>query len=209
MNIAATNLGGTNLGGMNLGGMNLGGMNLGGSNLGGRTWPAPTWRANLAGMNLAGINLAGANTGSNLHNLPGPINGMLYSGEDLWLPKTGQRIVLGHRLDRLRQAARRSRPRTRRISVALGKLPWGFAGHPRGARSRSRPGRPSSGATRATASFVLVAPPGSSWAGVAGFIKAVFRWNAPPPQSMDISGIEASAPHDPDPEHRRSRPTPA
>jgi hypothetical protein len=45
--------------------------------------------------------------------------------------------------------------------------------------------------------FVLAAPPASTWAGVAGFIKAVFRWNAPPSQSMDISGIEASAAQDP------------
>src|SRR5437868_10758855 len=33
--------------------------------------------------------------------------------------------------------------------------------------------------------------------GVAGFIKAVFRWNAPPTQSVDISGIDASIAYDP------------
>ena len=45
--------------------------------------------------------------------------------------------------------------------------------------------------------FVMAAPPATTWSGVAGFVKAVFRWNAPPTQMMEISGIEASAPHDP------------
>jgi hypothetical protein len=37
----------------------------------------------------------------------------------------------------------------------------------------------------------------ATWPGVAGFIKAIFRWNAPTTQSMEISGIEASAAQDP------------
>ena len=45
-------------------------------------------------------------------------------------------------------------------------------------------------------SFVLAAPTVATWPGVAGFIKAVFRWKAPPTQTMEISGIEASAAHD-------------
>src|SRR5262249_2504625 len=45
-------------------------------------------------------------------------------------------------------------------------------------------------------SFVLVSPTSSTWAGVAGFVKSIFRWNAPTTQWMDISGIEASEEYD-------------
>src|SRR6185295_8214768 len=45
--------------------------------------------------------------------------------------------------------------------------------------------------------FVVVASPTTAWSGVAGFVKSVFRWNAPPTQMLDVSGIDASAPYDP------------
>src|SRR5204863_7685577 len=50
---------------------------------------------------------------------------------------------------------------------------------------------------RTYCSFVVVAPNDATWAGVAGFIKAVFRWQAPTTQTMYIAGIQASAPNDP------------
>ena len=84
--------------------------------------------------------------------------------------------------------------------VALGKLPWGFA-TTSGAPARSRPGRPSSGATTPTArsSWSLrPMPPGRASPASSRPSSAGRR---PPRQTMHISGIEASAPHDSDPQH--------
>jgi hypothetical protein len=184
-NLGGNNLGGNNLGGSNLGGSNLAGSNLGGSNLGGN---------NLAGTNLAGSNLAGSNTGRNIHNLAGAINGMLYSAEDLWTPKTAQCIVMGIGSTAFAKLLGQQSVNAK-ISVALGKLPWGFA--------QTSGGAVKLGAWEAIVwgdktycSFVLAVPPGVNWAGVAGFIKAVFRWNTPPTQTMEISGIEAARTYD-------------
>ena len=63
------------------------------------------------------------------------------------------------------------------ISVALGKLPWGFA---------PLPGWPISlqaweavvWGDRSYCVFLMAAPVDATWAGVAGFIKAVYRWQA-------------------------------
>ena len=96
MNLAATNLGGMNLGGMNLGGMNLGGMNLAASNLGGSasTGTKKSGRS-ITGTRLGSSNLSGSDSGYNIHGRATPLNGMLYSGEDLWSPRTDQCIVMG------------------------------------------------------------------------------------------------------------------
>ena len=196
MNLAATNLGGMNLGGMNLGGMNLGGMNLAASNLAGSNLTGTNLGGmNLGGMNLGGMNLGGMNTGSNIHGLSGSIHGMLYSGEDLWMPKTAQCIVLGIGSTAFPKLLAQQSPNAR-ISVALGKLPWGFPAV-EGGPVTLQAWEAIVWGNQSYCTFVLVAPPASTFAGVAGFIKAVFRWNAPPTQSMDISGIEASAPYDP------------
>jgi hypothetical protein len=194
-NLAGANLAGANLAGANLAGANLAGANLAGSNLGGSNLAG----ANLAGNNVAGTNLgadnlAGANTGFNVHNLTGPVGGMLYSGEDLWMPKTAQCVVMGLGSTAFPKLLAQQSPNAK-ISVALGKLPWGF--------SSTANGPMALGAWEATVwgdntycVFVLAVPPGVSWAGVAGFIKAVFRWNAPPTQTMEVSGIEASRTYD-------------
>jgi hypothetical protein len=79
-----------------------------------------------------------------------------------------------------------------KISVALGKLPWGFANTSGGAVALDA-WEATVWGDKTYCTFVLAAPTGQNWAGVAGFMKAVFRWQAPPTQSMDISGIEASA----------------
>ena len=80
--------------------------------------------------------------------------------------------------------------------MALGKLPWGFASSAGGAVAL-RAWEAVVWGDKTYCVFVWRRRPTATWAGVAGFIKAVFRWNAPPTQSMEISGIEASAPHDP------------
>ncbi len=185
-NLGGSNLGGSNLGGSNLGGSNLGGSNLGGSNLGGN---------NLGGSNLGGSNLGGSNSGRNIHSLTGSINGMLYSAEDMWTPKTAQCIVLGIGSTAFPKLLGQQSA-SAKISVALGKLPWGFANSSGGAVAL-RAWEAVVWGDKTYCVFVLAAPPEANWAGVAGFIKAVFRWNAPPAQVMEISGIEASAPHDP------------
>ena len=190
-NLAGTNLGGSNLAGTNLAGTNLGGSNLAGTNLGGN---------NLAGTNLAGTNLAGGASGKNIHNLSGSINGMLYSGEDLWKPpaapyngtNSGQCIVMGIGSTAFAKLLGQQTANAK-ISVALGKLPWGFSG---GAAPLSA-WEATIWGDKTYCTFILAAPSSASWAGIAGFIKAVFRWNAPSTQSMDISGIESSAPVDP------------
>jgi len=184
-NLGGTNLGGTNLGGTNLGGTNLSGTNLGGTNLGGN---------NLGGTNLGGTNLGGTNTAFNIHSLSSA-KGMLYSGEDLWLPKTGQCIVMGFGSTAFPKFLNQQTANAK-ISVALGKLPWGFAASA-GAPVALDAWEAVTFGDKTYCSFVMAAPKGTSWSGIAGFIKAVFRWNAPPTQSMDISGIEASAPYDP------------
>jgi hypothetical protein len=184
-NLAGSNLAGWNLAGWNLAGSNLGGSNVAGTNLGGN---------NLAGWNLAGWNLAGSNTGRNIHSLSGSINGMLYSAEDMWLPKTGQCIVMGIGSTAFPKLLGQQTANTK-ISVALGKLPWGISNSSGGARALDAWEAVVWG-DKTYCVFVMVAPPETSWSGVAGFIKAVFRWNAPPTQIMEISGIEASSSSD-------------
>ncbi len=196
VNLGGSNLGGVNLGGSNLGGVNLGGVNLGGSNLGGSNFGGSNLGGNnLGGTNLGGSNLGGSNTGRNIHGLTGSINGMLYSAEDLWTPKTGQCIVMGLGSTAFAKLLGQQSAGAR-ISVALGKLPWGFSAVAGGSKTLDAWEAVVWG-DRTYCSFVLAAPAATTWAGVAGFIKAVFRWQAPPTQSMDISGIEASRAHDP------------
>src|SRR6185295_20357736 len=100
---------------VNLSGSNLSGSNLSGTNLAGN---------NLSGTNLSGTNLAGADSGYNVHGLTGGIpNGMLYSGEDLWLPRTGQCVVMGVGSTAFSKLLGQQLVNAK-ISVALGKLPW-------------------------------------------------------------------------------------
>ncbi len=220
-NLAGANLGGTNLGGTNLGGNNLGGTNLGGTNLGGTNLAG----ANLAGANLAGTNLAGSNlsgtnlagtnlsgtnlggtnlaganlaaagTGIDIHRLGTSGTSLLYSQEDLVQPKTSQSIVLGLGSTAFPKLLGQQSANAR-ISVALGKLPWGFADVAGGPQTLDAWEAVVWG-DQSYCTFVLVAPPGTSWIGVAGFIKSVFRWSAPQSQSIDIGSIAASAAVDP------------
>jgi hypothetical protein len=191
-NLASTNLAGTNLASTNLAGTNLASTNLSGSNLAGTNLAGN----NLASTNLASTNLAGTNTGRNIHNLAvGSTNGMLYSAEDMWLPKTGQCVVLGIGSTAFPKLLGQQTANAK-ISVALGKLPWGFASVSGGAVTLSAWEAVVWG-DKTYCVFLLATPPSADWAGVAGFIKAIFRWNAPPSQTMEISGIEASGAVDP------------
>ena len=195
-NLGGTNLGGSNLGGSNLGGSNLGGSNLGGSNLGGSNVAGTNLGGNnIAGTNLGGSNLGGSNTGRNIHNLTASINGMLYSGEDLWSAKTARCTVLGIGSTAFPKLLGQQSTNAR-IYVALGKLPWGFASTSGGSVALDAWEAVVWG-DKTYCVFVMAAPPGTSWPGMAGFLKAVFRWNAPVSQTMEVSGIEASAAHDP------------
>jgi uncharacterized protein YjbI with pentapeptide repeats len=195
-NLAGSNLAGSNLAGNNLAGANLAGSNLAGSNLAGSNLAGTNLAGNnLAGTNLAGSNLAGSNSGANIHNLSGSTTGMLYSREDTWAPATGRCIVSGIGSTAFAKLLAQQSANAK-ISVALGKLPWGFATATGGPQTLSA-WEATVWGDKTYCTFVLATPPTTAWSGVAGFIKAVFRWQAPTSQAMDISGIEASAPYDP------------
>jgi hypothetical protein len=180
-NLAGSNLAGSNLAGSNLAGSNLAGSNLAGSNIGGN---------NLAGSNLAGSNLAGSNSGANIHNLTGSTTGMLYSREDAWTPRTASCVVMGIGSTAFPKLLAQQSANAK-INVALGKLPWGFSSTAGGPKTLNAWEAVVWG-DNTYCVFVLVAEPSVTYPGVQGFIKAIFRWNAPPTQSMDISGIDAA-----------------
>src|SRR5947207_3327832 len=148
---------------------------------------------NLAGTNLAGTNLAGTNSGVDIHGT-GAGQSMLYSGEDVWMPKTGQCIVLGIGSTAFAKLLGQQSANAN-VSIALGKLPWGFA------KSKNGPVALSAWEAivwgdKTYCTFVIVSPTNSTWTGVAGFEQSIFRWNPPPTQSMQISGIEESLKYD-------------
>ncbi|MDB4945160.1 MAG: coagulation factor 5/8 type domain protein [Labilithrix sp.] len=194
VNLAGTNLAGTNLAGTNLAGTNLAGTNLAGTNLAGTNLAGTNLAGtNLAGTNLAGTNLAGADVGSDIHD--SGAGGLLYSGEDVLEPASARSIVFGISGTVLPSFLARQSADAR-ISVSLGKLPWGFASVAGGPVTTDAWEALVWGDKGYTV-FILGAPPGTAWSGVAGFLKALFRWNAPPSQSMDIIGTQASAAVDP------------
>ncbi len=195
-NMAATNMAGMNMAGMNMAGMNMAGMNLGSTNMAGSNMAGMNMAGmNMAGMNMAGMNLAGPDSGQNIHGLSQPINGMLRSGEDLYSPKDARCIVLGIGSTAFARLLAQQSPGAR-MTVALGKLPWGFA-QVAGGPMVLEAWEAVAWGDRSYCTFVVTAPPGSNWLGVAGFIKAIFRWNAPPAQQMDIGAIDSSASIDP------------
>jgi hypothetical protein len=200
-NLAGVNLGATNLGATNLAGVNLAGVNLAGVNLASTTLAG----TNLAGTNLGGNTIVGTNlnegtlagtaSGQNIHALAGGPSGMLYSAEDGFLPKTAQCVVLGLGSTAFAKLLGQQRANAK-MHAAIGKLPWGFAQTSGGVMALSAWEAVVWGDTT-YCSFIVVAPPETAWSGVAGFVKSVFRWNAPTTQSLDVSGIDASAPYDP------------
>ncbi len=205
-NLAGNNLAGNNLAGSNLAGSNLAGSNLAGSNLAGTTLAGTSLNgSNVAGTNTAGNSISGTNlnlgtlgastTGRNIHNLSAQPNGMLYSGEDVWSTQPARCVVMGIGSTAFPKLLGQQTANAK-ISVALGKLPWGFATVAGGAVTLTAWEAVVWG-DRTYCVFVMAAPPSATWPGMAGFIKAIFRWNAPTSQTMEVSGIEASAAIDP------------
>ncbi len=70
----------------------------------------------------------------------------------------------------------------------LEKLPWGFASVSGGAQQLEAWEAVVWGSNTYCV-FVVPAPVGTTYEGVRGFLKAVFRWNAPPSKSMTIGKI--------------------
>jgi hypothetical protein len=147
------------------------------------------------GTRLGASNLAGSDSGANIYARTTPLTGMLYSGEDLWSPKSDQCIVMGIGSTAFAKLLAQQTANAK-ISVALGQHRWGFATSAGGPVALSAWEAVVWG-DKTYCTFVLVTPPGTAWTGVAGFIKSIFRWQAPPTQTMEMSGIEASAPADP------------
>ena len=195
-NLAGSNLAGANLAGANLAGANLAGSNLAGSNLAGSNLAGANLAGNnLSSTNLAGSNLAGANSGANIHGLTGTVGGMLYSGEDVWATTAERCVVMGMGSTAFAKLLGQQSANAT-MNVALGKLPWGFTANS-GDPATLKAWEAVVWGDKTYCSFVLVAPNDATWNGVAGFIKAIFRWQAPTTQTMYISGIEASGPNDP------------
>ncbi len=176
-NISGHNIGGQNVGGHNIGGQNVGGHNIGGQNVGGH---------NISGHNLAGVNLA---HGADTLDRRGGAAGLLYSGEDLQAPED-RCVVLGVGSTEIATLLGRQSPDAT-LHAAIGKLPWGYTG-PAGGPIVLAAWEVFLQGDRTHCSFVLATPVDSTWVGVAGFVKAVFRWNAPPAQTLEVSAIETS-----------------
>jgi hypothetical protein len=119
---------------------------------------------------------------------------MLYSGEDLWT-RSASCVVFGIGSTAFSKLLGQQSA-SAKISVALGMLPWGFANTSGGAMTM-RAWEAIVWGDKTYCVFVVGSPMTATWPGVAGFIKAVFRWNAPPTQTVEISGIEASTTSDP------------
>src|SRR4030095_5917926 len=156
---------------VNLSGSNLSGSNLSGANLSGN---------NLSGMNLSGFNLSGANSGMNIHGLSGTVGGMLYSGEDVWATVPERCIVMGIGSTAFAKLLGQQSANAT-INIALGKLPWGFA-KTKGGPITLTAWEAVVWGDKTYCSFVLAGPVDASWPGVAGFVKSIFRWNAPTTQ---------------------------
>jgi hypothetical protein len=207
-NLAGANLGGNNLAGANLAGANLAGANLAGANLAGANMAGmDLGQSNLSGSSVAGAyptgnplpaalnanTLSGTSSGSNIHAL-GSANGMLWSGEDLWSTAPSRCIVMGLGSTAFSKLLGQQTANAT-MNVALGKLAWGFA--PEGSSTMALSAWEAViWGDKTYCSFIITAPTSTNWAGVAGFVKAVFRWQAPPTQTMKISGIDASSVYD-------------
>src|SRR5262249_24159435 len=152
---------------------------------------------NIAGTRLGSSNLAGIDSGANIHGLTG-VMGMLYSGEDMWKPdgtNRSQCIVMGMGSTAFAKLVGQQSANAK-MYVALGKLPWGFSTLSAGPVALNAWEAVVWG-DKTYCTFLLMAQPTTPWSGAAGYIKAIFRWNAPPTQQMEIGGIDESAIFDP------------
>jgi hypothetical protein len=187
INMAATNLGGANLGGANLGGANLGGANLASAGLAGSTATGayPGLGCPVTGTRNLGTDLTLASTAIDIHNLGAAALKLLHSGEDAF-NRTRSCVVLGLGSAAFARLIAQNSGAT--MYAALRQLPWGFAASAGGAVSLTAWEVVVWGNARYGV-FVVVAPTSAAYAGVAGFVKAVWRWNAPPARTLKIGQI--------------------
>lgn len=222
-NLAATNLAGTNLAATNLAGTNLGGNNLAGTNLAATNLAAANLAGtNLGANNLAGTNLASVGLGSTLTGAysgrgcpvtgtyrltaaafttgnagvtihaatAGVATGLLASGEDTF-DRTKACIVAGLGSTAFsRLVSENAAGKT--MYAAIRKLPWGLTDVAGGAKLVDSWEILVWGATSYT-DFVVTAPFTTTFEGMQGFLKAVFRWNAPPAMTLIVGPLGSVA----------------
>ncbi len=186
-NVAGTNVGGTNVAGTNVGGTNVAGTNVAGSNLGGSNVAGTNvGGTNVSGTNLAAATLATANIGVNIHALGTAPNKMLFSGEDVFTPRTSSCVVLGIGSTAFAKMLAANPSGT--MYTAIKKLPWGFSQTSGGPVTLAVWEALVWGSSKYCV-FLITAPTNTSYTGVAGYVKSVWRWNAPPSRTMSIGQI--------------------
>lgn len=191
-NLAATNLAGNSLAGVSLAGTTLGQSTLNGSTDGGTATLHGGLRSNTVNLPISAVTFGpDAGTALNIHRMAS-VGGLLSSGEDVYGQRGKACVVLGVgsvAFSRL-VADNGSGP----MFGALKKQPWGFT---------DSTGKVTIDAWELVVwgpsrycVFVIAVPPAASFDGVRGFVKAIFRWNAPPSMSMtigDMDGVVAPA----------------
>lgn len=121
---------------------------------------------------------------------------LLTSGEDLLAPRANACVVFGLGSSAFARLLEENRASSPELFVALKKHSWGFAGISGGAQRVDAWEAVVWGA-RSYCVFVLASPvaapqsPTVSFEGMAGFIKAVFRWNAPQGVGLTIGELGA------------------
>ncbi len=180
-NVAGNNVAGTNVSGSNVSATNISGTNLGGSNVAG----ANVSGNNVAGSNLASATLSTANVAINIHN--GTATGLLNSGEDLWSSRTSSCVVLGIGSTAFAKVLQANPTGT--MYTAIKQLPWGFTSSAASGTQVLNAWEAVVWGSSKYCTFIIAAPPGSTFTGIAGYVKAVWRWNAPPSRTMQIGQI--------------------
>jgi hypothetical protein len=148
--------------------------------------------ASLTGTSLSGVNLTGAPLGSNIHHVTLDNTQMLQSAEDLWYKQGNAAacVVLGIGSSAFARLVSQNTGAT--MNAAIQKLPWGFASTA-GGPIQLQAWEALVWGSQSYCSFVVVAPTSATYAGVGGFIKALFRWNAPPSQSLNIQSMDGTS----------------
>ncbi len=188
-NMAATNLAGANLAGANLAGANQSGKNLLASTLSGSTATGlyPGLGCPVSGTQHLGTDLTLSTVGIDIHALGGAVsNKLLRSGEDAY-SRTKACVVLGIGSTAMaRLVSQNSASAT--MYAAIKQLPWGFANSSGGALALTAWEVVVWGTSR-YAVFIITAPTSTDYAGVAGFVKAIWRWTAPTTKTIKIGQI--------------------
>jgi hypothetical protein len=185
---ASSSLGGANLGGANLGGANLGGANLAGSGLAGSTATGSYVGLGcpLSGTTHLGTDLTVSTVAVDIHALGATVaNKMLRSGEDAFT-RTKACVVMGLGSTALAKLISQNSGAT--MYAALRQLPWGFAAS-KGAAITLNAWEIVIWGNARYAVFIVASPTTATYAGVTGFVKAVWRWAAPTSKTLNIGQI--------------------